>query len=149
MQSAVIPASFGPRVTLNFSAPALSTGAAGEFGPALRGPNAPKSYTPERSGVFAAGPDAGALETAAPATVTVTDWVSTWSFTPFTVSVYLVVTVGNTWRLPRALTRPRPGSITIPVGFSVAHSSVTGAPDWTEAGFAVNESRRAGNWRAL
>jgi hypothetical protein len=70
--------------------------------------------------------------------VTVTDRVGP----PFIVSVYRVVVFGVTCLLPRAVTAPTSGSIAMPDGFSVCHTSSTGCPGRTVAGLASNKTIR-------
>jgi hypothetical protein len=105
----------------------------------LRTPANP--YTPFKSGCATGACVAGA---AVPDTVTFTELFSAVLFGPVTFNVYVVLALGNTCRLPRAVTRPTPGSIVTPLGFSVAHTSVTGWPGRTAAGCAVKLTIRAG-----
>src|SRR3954466_8289317 len=84
-----------------------------------------------------------------PATVTVTVFVSSWSFGPRTVSVYVVVADGVIRRLPRGVTRPGSGSIVTDTGFSVCHTSIEGWPARIDAGSTENVTIRAGMSRAL
>jgi hypothetical protein len=58
--------------------------------------------------------------------------------------VYVVVAVGVTCRVPRAVTLPTPGSMLTAFGFSVSHVSTAGCPDRTDAVFAEKFTMRAG-----
>src|ERR1700680_1490145 len=79
-----------------------------------------------------------------PATVTVIDFVTTVSFGPRTVIVYVVVALGVSLRVPRAVTVPMPGMIEMPAGFSVAQTNKNDWPGWMELGSAMNLLIRAG-----
>ena len=78
-----------------------------------------------------------------PVTVTFTSWVSVVLLGPATVSVYVVVAVGVTWRVPRAVTLPMFEMVTL-FGFSVDHVSTMGCPAATVVGLAVKLTMRAG-----
>src|SRR5205807_2924610 len=84
-----------------------------------------------------------------PATFTVSVRVRTALFGPFTVRVYIVVLAGVICLLPLATTRPSPGSIVTPLGFSVAQLRTVDCPGWTAAGAAVKLMIRAGISAAL
>src|SRR6267142_7007163 len=60
------------------------------------------------------------------------------------MSVYAVVAAGVSWRLPRAFTRPRSGSIVTPAGISVYQTRENDWPGRSDAGSAVKLTIRAG-----
>jgi hypothetical protein len=68
---------------------------------------------------------------------------------PRAVSVYVVVAVGVSERLPRGVTRPGSGSIVTPDGFSISQASVKDCPGLMEAGSALKLMIRAGISRAF
>src|SRR5689334_15158052 len=120
----------------NLSAPGFNGGALVPAGsPAL-------PYTPVRSGLPSAMRKRPALPfppvaafgraTGAPATVTLT----VLEGPPRMDNVYVVVAAGLTTLLPRAATEPTSGSMVMPDGFSVLHTSTVDSPGRIEAGRA-------------